>query len=230
MKDPLITSNDGQPNHQPPPDRAAINRSNSQHSTGPRTDAGKKRSSLNALRHGLTSHTVVMPEEDAADYQRRTQRFFDDLKPKDSVEEQLVQALADTAWRLNRIPGLETQLLTLGMNADSESIDDADQTAPGLQDKIRTLSSLSMHEHRLTRKFENTLKQLTERQANRHAREESELAKAADLLEMHREKHLPYEPAVDGFVLTNDEIATHVQRKGSLKQASDAAERRFYAS
>jgi len=32
-------------------DRAVINRANAQHSTGPRTEAGKQRASLNALRH-----------------------------------------------------------------------------------------------------------------------------------------------------------------------------------
>ena len=50
--------------------RAAINRANAQHSTGPRTEAGKKRSSLNALRHGLTGHVIVMPGEDLAAYER----------------------------------------------------------------------------------------------------------------------------------------------------------------
>jgi len=38
------------------------NRRNAQQSTGPRTDAGKKTSSLNALRHGLTSRIVVLPD------------------------------------------------------------------------------------------------------------------------------------------------------------------------
>src|ERR1700693_1905973 len=51
-------------------DRAEINRSNAQHSTGPRTDAGKQRSSQNALRHGLTARSAVIPSEDPADYQR----------------------------------------------------------------------------------------------------------------------------------------------------------------
>jgi hypothetical protein len=41
-------------------DRVAINRANSQHSTGPRTESGKQRSSLNALRHGLTARTAVL--------------------------------------------------------------------------------------------------------------------------------------------------------------------------
>ena len=51
------------------PNRAEINRENAQHSTGPKTEAGKKQSSLNALRHGLTGQIVVMPTEDLAAYQ-----------------------------------------------------------------------------------------------------------------------------------------------------------------
>ena len=35
-----------------PNDRAETNRENARKSTGPRTEAGKQRSSLNALRHG----------------------------------------------------------------------------------------------------------------------------------------------------------------------------------
>src|SRR6266849_11043033 len=82
--------------------RIARNRENASHSTGPKTEAGKQRSSLNALRHGLTGHTIVLPSEDLAAYQRFTKRFFDDLKPQGILEEQLVQTLADTSWRLNR--------------------------------------------------------------------------------------------------------------------------------
>jgi hypothetical protein len=46
------------------------NRRNAQQSTGPRSEAGKRTSSLNALRHGLTSRMVVLPTEDLAAYQR----------------------------------------------------------------------------------------------------------------------------------------------------------------
>ena len=44
------------------------NRRNAENSTGPRSEAGKQRSSRNAIRHGLTAETVIEPLEDAEDY------------------------------------------------------------------------------------------------------------------------------------------------------------------
>ena len=70
--------------------RAATNRANAQHSTGPRAEAGKQRSRLNALRHGLTGQTVVLPTEDHAAYQRHSQSFLDEYQPKGATETQLV--------------------------------------------------------------------------------------------------------------------------------------------
>ena len=92
-------------------DRAAINRANSQHSTGPRTEAGKKRSSQNALRHGLTARTPVLASEDQAAYENHCRQFQNEHQPATPTETQLVQELADTSWRLNRIPLLEADLL-----------------------------------------------------------------------------------------------------------------------
>src|SRR5580700_9259763 len=96
-------------------DRAEINRANSKHSTGPKTAEGKQKSSLNALRHGLTGQIVVMPTEDLEAYQQHLKSFTDQLSPKGIIEASLVQALADTSWRLNRVAALETNLLTLGI-------------------------------------------------------------------------------------------------------------------
>ena len=45
---------------------------NATRSTGPRTEAGKKKVRLNAVKHGLTATTVVvLPHEDAEAYQKR---------------------------------------------------------------------------------------------------------------------------------------------------------------
>jgi hypothetical protein len=57
--------------------RAAINRANSQHSTGPRTPAGKQRSSLNALRHG--SKTELLMRTSAACFSTGHKRVCGDV-------------------------------------------------------------------------------------------------------------------------------------------------------
>jgi hypothetical protein len=66
--------------------RAAVNRANSTHSTGPRTESGKQRSSLNALRHGLTARTALLPTEDPDAYQIHIQQFLDEYKPATPTE------------------------------------------------------------------------------------------------------------------------------------------------
>jgi hypothetical protein len=94
------------------PRRAAINRANSAHSTGPRTESGKQRSSQNALSHGLTARTAVLPTEDPDTYQRHIQQFLDEYAPATPTETQLVHEIGNTAWRLNRIPFLEAELFS----------------------------------------------------------------------------------------------------------------------
>src|SRR5258708_26924238 len=102
--------------------RTARNRANAAHSTGPKTAAGKKRSSLNAYRHGLTGQTIILPAEDLDAYQAFTDTFFKDYKPVGTLEKQLVQSLADTSWRLNRVAALEHNLIGLGFDEHSDSI------------------------------------------------------------------------------------------------------------
>src|SRR5712692_9798459 len=174
------------------------NRANAQHSTGPKTEAGKQRSSLNALRHGLTGHTIVLPTEDLAAYQTFTKRFFDDLKPIGILEEQLVQSLADTSWRLNRIPALENNLLALGFAEHSDRIvtehpevHAALAIAEALREQTKAFSALSMHGQRLSRQFDRTLQQLRELQAERRSAEQAEL---------RNNKQLTSEPSNAGFV------------------------------
>jgi hypothetical protein len=96
--------------------RALINRKNAANSTGPRTAEGKRRSSLNALRHGLTGQTVVLPEDDLAAYQKHCAQFHAELKPQGLLETKAVQTIADTYWRLDRIRAMENNLFSLGFH------------------------------------------------------------------------------------------------------------------
>ncbi len=175
-----------------PASRAAVNHANAQRSTGPRTEAGKRRSSLNALRHGLTGQTIVLPSEDLDAYQRLTRRFSDEFEPKGAVEEQLVQSLADAAWRLNRVAALETNLLSLStvqpvlISTDHPEAQDALAAAQNLHANTRALNTLSMHSQRLSRQFQQTLKLLREIQAERRYTQEWEERSAAIRVAQHQ--------------------------------------------
>ena len=73
--------------------RSAINRANAQHSTGPRSEAGKQRSALNALTHGLTASTAVLPSEDPAAFEQHHRQFENEYRPATPTETQLVHEL-----------------------------------------------------------------------------------------------------------------------------------------
>ena len=90
------------------PSQIAANQANAQKSTGPTSAEGKQRSSLNALKTGLTGRTVLMPGEDAEAYRLHCERFEDQFQPATSEEKELVQSLADLRWRLLRCAQLET--------------------------------------------------------------------------------------------------------------------------
>ena len=96
------------------------NQANARLSTGPKTSDGKAKSSLNAVKTGLTGRTVLLPGDDAAKYEQHVQRFFKKYKPTED-ENALVQAIADTEWRLLRIPSLETGIYAIGRRELAES-------------------------------------------------------------------------------------------------------------
>ena len=96
------------------PRRLAANRANAQLSTGPKTPEGRAKSSLNAVKTGLTGRTVLLPSEDAEAYETHLLQYLEEFQPVGVRETQLVQNLADTQWRLDRIPSLENGIFALG--------------------------------------------------------------------------------------------------------------------
>jgi hypothetical protein len=158
----------------PSPAQIAANRANAQLSTGPKTPAGKARSSLNALKTGLTGRTVLLPSEDAEAYQAHLQRFFAEYQPANDKEHELVQRLADISWRLLRIPSLENALFALGRVQFEEMFADHDPDLRGALIDAHTViafhkqfNNLSIQESRLFRQFEKTRVELSDLQSRR---------------------------------------------------------------
>ena len=197
-------------------------------STGPRTAAGKQRSSQNAVTHGLTSHSPLLATEDPAAYQRHCRQFFDEYQPATATETQLTQELVDTAWRLNRIPQLEAALLDRAANPPSEQAAiDFD-----IVDAHRALATLGLHYQRLSRQFQKALDKIREIQSERLCQQERALKRAAALLELHKAKGIPYNPAelfsANGFVFSNDQVEAFSRRLALLNESRHIEHVRFY--
>src|SRR5690348_5720808 len=93
------------------PAQQIANTANAQQSTGPRTEEGKARSSMNALTHGLSAADPVLPAEDREAFEKLVQDFTDEYQPQTASETRLTRELASISWRLDRIPALEAALL-----------------------------------------------------------------------------------------------------------------------
>ena len=81
---------------------------------GPSTEAGKQRSRLNTLKHGLTSTTlVVLPEEHQHEYEEVLRGFRESFQPHGATEDALVLRLAQAHWRSLRSRRVETGILDI---------------------------------------------------------------------------------------------------------------------
>jgi hypothetical protein len=82
--------------------RAEINRANAQLSTGPRTERGKLASSRNALKHGLSTGTVLIPGENEKEFEALRDTLRREHQPADATDQMLVDQLAQSHWLLQR--------------------------------------------------------------------------------------------------------------------------------
>jgi|SRR5215475_1918571 len=98
--------------------QVAANRQNAKNSTGPRTEAGKRRSRRNALRHGLTAETVIGVHEDAAAYRALQRAVNADYRPQTNFETELIGRLVSLLWRLRRAVAIESGLLNIHAQRD----------------------------------------------------------------------------------------------------------------
>ena len=205
----------------------AANRLNAQLSTGPKTEAGRKRSSLNALRHGLTGQVTTMTDEDRAAHDQFSKALMKDLSPDGAMEIQLAQRVATDSWRLNRASAIEDNIFALGqLQNGGQACPDVPQIDAALiSARVFTLESkqlqlLTLYEQRINRSIQKNLAMLQSLQSARTAEREAAMKEAAALLQLSEMKGLEYSPAKDGFGFSNDEIHATIDREQRLTRAS----------
>jgi hypothetical protein len=151
------------------------NRRNAQRSTGPVTELGKGIAKFNALKHGMTASTAVLPYEDPISYAELRESFVASYKPANAVEAALVETVANSYWRLLRIRRVETATITLGVrglkkrnNISLEPRHDDDMAmAVVLNEDDDTLRNIERHQTRIERCYFQAMETLRKMQKER---------------------------------------------------------------
>jgi len=97
------------------------NRENAQLSTGPKTEAGKNHSRLNALKHGLLASTVLIAKgrtEESAQFAELLAALDQDLQPVGRLEEMMVEKIAVCWWRQKRALDMDVELVPANQYMD----------------------------------------------------------------------------------------------------------------
>lgn len=87
------------------------NQLNAMKSTGPKTAAGKRKSSRNALKHGLTAARVMLKGEAAAQFKKIEREMLADLAPVGRIEKMLADRIITLTWRLKRAEWMESAVM-----------------------------------------------------------------------------------------------------------------------
>src|SRR5262249_52489528 len=90
--------------------RDLANKANAQKSTGPRTEAGKAKSRMNGLKHGLCCVEVV-PEADREEYEARCARWVVEQGPEADADVLNLRRAVKAAMQLDRCGRREAKLV-----------------------------------------------------------------------------------------------------------------------
>jgi len=156
------------------------NRKNAHKSTGPRTPQGKARSGMNALKHGLMSCQVLLPEEDKKELETFAVRIRPVLAPVGEMELLLTDRIITAAWRLRRVLRVEVAIFnTLReyrvetnpfdiLEAETETVRRNDgQIFTNISADSDAFSKLSRYESAIERSMYRALHELQRLQADR---------------------------------------------------------------
>jgi hypothetical protein len=135
------------------PRKVEANRWNARKSTGPKTAAGKKRVSKNAIRHGFYSKWLLVQHQDGkesqAEYDELYANIVEHYQPVGWLERDLVDKIAAWSWRLRRVIRYESGQIARALAEHSYELQQSkadDLAEPGsAPSSNRELDAMSDH-------------------------------------------------------------------------------------
>jgi hypothetical protein len=199
-------------------------------------DAAAANTRLSAVTSLLTGDATLLPTADATRYGQLLRDYQTEYQPVGLQESNLVQSLAETAWRTRRTLALEMAIFAKGR------IEFAEQFAahkPELRESLidvhtfltyeKQIRGLQLQEARLSRRTDKQSTELRSLQQERgqrqeHARRAQEeeyqrqLEAAAQLYQAAQQNQQPFDPEANGFEFSNQEIESYLAQKQTRNQ------------
>lgn len=156
------------------------NRVNSQKSTGPRTDEGKRSVSQNAVKHGLFAYESVIKCEDPADFELHRAAILSELWPVGVMESMMAERIVSLSWRMLRAERMQNQATDCLIEEDYLPL--GRMATKNQSDNLRMIERLFMHERRIESSMHKTINKFKKlqimRRIEREDAEERLLARA----------------------------------------------------
>jgi len=142
----------------------AANRQNAQHSSGPKSPAGKAAVRFNALTWSLRARSLILDTDDPADYQQLWDGLEAEWQPQTHSERYYLEQMSTSQWLLTRTARSETRIYQAGLP---------------LRTELELLDRVSVQRTRLERSFTTALHELKQLQKERQARPQPQPAQTA---------------------------------------------------
>jgi hypothetical protein len=175
--------------------------------------AAEANANLSAITSTLTGHVTLISTGDATQYGQLLRDYQNEFLPVGLQESNLVQTLAETAWRIRRTIALESAIFAKGR------IEFAKQFAehnPGVRESLidvhtfltyeKQIRGLQLQEARLSRRADKVTAELRSLQQGRRKQETAQ----------QRQAQASEELRSDGSVFSNREIELHAARKNGV--------------
>ena len=188
------------------------NRQNAQLSSGPVSETGKRKSSLNSTKHGLTGQTIIVPAEVKDAYDTHCLAYLDEYQPKTHQETELIQQYADQQWSLHQINTQQITVMGIMSATTSQHMQagsDLETLNAAIAPLYKQMSNLSLYEQRRSRAAAATLARFQELAAARS----QAVAEAAQACKINKAQGKPFDPSEFGFVCSTAEIETYLARQ-----------------
>ena len=173
---------------------------------------------VSAVKTALTGRTVLLHTDDAEAYRRHLAAYEKELRPVGPRETFLMQTIADTDWRLERIPALEMAIYARGRSEFAGQFEHEDTAhRPGLIELEthlkyeKQLRNLHLQESRLRRQREKDSAELRNLQKERQQRDAAEIEMAAKVYVAAQKDGKPFDPAANGFEFSIEDIKTYLE-------------------